>query len=196
MPALQNQRWVLLLTNSEYGQANTFMALTYALARHPNVHVHFGSFADCATRIRKLRDTLTANGTLGANSAITFHDIGGPSMGQASPQFQTGSLLHPPGFFGAINSYHVLPETFWNWNGEQYMAGVDGCVRIINESRSARNCRGQSSQSGTRCVYQAQAQAPRNRSILAERYLFTRAIQIHPKLPSVRLLPPIHNLIL
>jgi hypothetical protein len=99
MPAPEGQRRVLLLTNSEYGQANTFIALTYALAVLPNVHVHFGSFADCAARIVKLRDTLAANGTLGAGSAITFQDIGGPSMEQASPQFQAGTFVHPPGFF-------------------------------------------------------------------------------------------------
>jgi hypothetical protein len=133
MPAPEGQRRVLLLTNSEYGQANTFIALTYALAVLPNVHVHFGSFANCAARIVKLRDTLAANGTLGAGSAITFQDIGGPSMEQASPQFQAGTFVHPPGFFGAIKSYHILPETIVNWNGGQYMAGVDGCVRIINE---------------------------------------------------------------
>ena len=132
MPDLEGQRRVLLLTNSEYGQVNTFIALTYALAVLPNVHVHFGSFADCAARILKLRDTLTAHGTLGAGSAIIFHDIGGPSMKQAS-QFQVGTFVHPPGFFGAIKSYHVLSEKVLNWNGEQYMAGVDGCVRIINE---------------------------------------------------------------
>ena len=114
MPAPESQRQVLLLTNSEYGQANTFIALTYALAILPNVHVHFGSFADCAARIVTLRDTLTANGTLGAGSAITFHDIGGPSMEQASPQLQAGTFVHPPGFFAAIKSYRNLPKTILN----------------------------------------------------------------------------------
>lgn len=133
MPALEGQHRVLLLTNSEYGQANTFIALTSALAVLPNVHVHFGSFADCAGRIVKLRDTLIANGMLGGGSAITFHDIGGPSMEQASLQLQGGTFVHPPGFFGAIKSYHILPETVLNWNGEQYITGVDGCIRIINE---------------------------------------------------------------
>ena len=134
MPAPQRQRRVLLLTNSEYGQANTFIALTYALAILPNVHIHFGSFTDCAARIVKLRDTLTANGTLGAGSAITFHDIGGPSMEQAiGPQVQAASFVHPPGFFGAIKSYQIMSQAVLSWNGEQYVAGVDGCVRIINE---------------------------------------------------------------
>lgn len=133
MPTPEVQRRVLLLTNSEYGQANTFIALTYALAILPNVHVYFGSFSDCAARIVKLRDTLIANGKMGAGSAITFQDIGGPSMKQASSKYQAGAFVHPPGFFSAIKSYQTLPETILNWNAEQYIVGVDGCVRIINE---------------------------------------------------------------
>lgn len=127
------QRKVLLLTNSEYGQANTFLALTHALAVEPNVHVHFASFHDGAPRVNQLRDDLQRSGKLGIGSAITFHDIGGPSMKDVSPAFQDGQYVHAPGFFGAIASYRMVPKTIVNWSPAQYMEGINGIIRIIKD---------------------------------------------------------------
>ncbi|TFK33933.1 hypothetical protein BDQ12DRAFT_614373 [Crucibulum laeve] len=127
------QRRILLLTHSEYGQANTFLAFTYALVVHPNVHVHFASFSDASSRVEELHVSLQERGMLGENSTITFHDIGGPSMKDTSTYLQTGDVAHPPGFWGAINSYRNLPHTILGWTPEEYIAGVEGCAQIIEQ---------------------------------------------------------------
>ncbi|TFK33934.1 hypothetical protein BDQ12DRAFT_738513 [Crucibulum laeve] len=127
------QRHVLLLTNSEYGQANTFIAFAHALAVQPNVHVHFASFVDASSRVGQLFESLKQSGTLGSNSMITFHNIGGRSMKDTSTYLQDGTVIHPPGFRGAIYSYRIMADVILGWTAEEYISGVKGCIRIIED---------------------------------------------------------------
>ncbi|TFK37243.1 hypothetical protein BDQ12DRAFT_653145 [Crucibulum laeve] len=127
-------RHVLLMTNSEYGQANTFIALAHALAIQPNVNVHFASFIDAESRVIGLKDALQATGTLGAGSMITFHNVDGPSVKMvAVDSLKSWSIDHPPGFWGALKSYSVVTTHIFSWTPEQYMMGVNSAIRIIED---------------------------------------------------------------
>ncbi|TFK31387.1 hypothetical protein BDQ12DRAFT_740049 [Crucibulum laeve] len=127
------QRQVLLLTNSDYGQCTPFIALTQALAKQPNVHIHFASFAEAGTRVSKVWDSIQASRELGIGSSLTFYDIGGLSTSDVSSSRKPSAIAHPPGFFGAVRSYSKISQVALRWRAEQYMLGVKGCMRVIED---------------------------------------------------------------
>ncbi|TFK37197.1 hypothetical protein BDQ12DRAFT_608098 [Crucibulum laeve] len=135
MPSTQSfQRRVLLMTNSEYGQANSIIAIAHALAIQPNVEVHFASFHDAESRLEELRASLQGTDTLGLGSSLSFHDIGGISMKEAICQLpDMANYIHGCGFWGALDSYRNLTKTLFGWKPEQYMEAVNGCVNIIKK---------------------------------------------------------------
>ncbi|TFK37242.1 hypothetical protein BDQ12DRAFT_705923 [Crucibulum laeve] len=120
-----SQRRVLLMTNSEYGQANSFIALAHALATKPNIHIHFASFIDAEPRVTQLRDSLQGTGALGAGSMITFHAT-------VAIQFlEKATIDHSPGFWGAIKSHSMITNNIFGWSADQYMTGVKSIIEII-----------------------------------------------------------------
>ncbi|KAJ3547461.1 hypothetical protein NM208_g1497 [Fusarium decemcellulare] len=119
---------VLMLTNSERGQANVFIATAHALLeRDPTIEIHVASFG----RLEKtLRDALVNDG---AKGPVTFHALSG------RPQFECYSSHPDPNFrMFAVSlrkpGIHSTPHTirfimawaFLCWEADEF-------VTIFNE---------------------------------------------------------------
>jgi len=121
------------MTNSEYGQANPFLATTYELLQRPNIDVHLASFSPLESRVRDLQER-TSKVSKASNSTLKFHLIEGDSMLQALSRNKTmQSFAHPPGMKGTIGFYTSLPEFVIAWTGEEYIECVDHCIKIIED---------------------------------------------------------------
>ncbi|ESK86475.1 udp-glucoronosyl and udp-glucosyl transferase family protein [Moniliophthora roreri MCA 2997] len=123
---------ILLITNSEYGQANVALAVAYELAQHPNIQVHVASFPRLQKRVAKLQTLLPD-----ASNFIGFHMITGPSYEEAlsrtlsTPNFSR-VLFHSPGCQGAIQSYKHT-SVIMPWTVEEYYHQLLCIERIVEE---------------------------------------------------------------
>lgn len=128
---MAERKTVLLMTNSEYGQANSFLAITYELLQRSNIDIHLASFSPLELRVHDLQER-TSKTSKASGSTLTFHLIAGDSMLQSLVRTKaTMSFTHRPGMNGAIGCYKTLPEYIVAWTGEEYVQCVDDCVEII-----------------------------------------------------------------
>jgi len=121
------QKKILFLTSSEYGQANVILAVAYELLLRQEYDIHIASFAPLEIRIEDLNALIPKN----ANPA-TFHTIFGPSLSQCLEEKDEFIGPYPPGIKGAFKTYRVtLPSMATAYNEAQYMAGYKSCVEIL-----------------------------------------------------------------
>ncbi|KAK3393451.1 glycosyltransferase family 1 protein [Podospora didyma] len=117
------KRKVLLLTNSEHGQANVFLATSHALLQL-GAEVHFASFSAIQSSVSELsRD-------------IKFHAVDGVDMKHAYPQEEVARS----GLEGKIPRFHTMPavlriclHTTMPWSGPQYVDIYRSVVGILQE---------------------------------------------------------------
>ena len=107
---------ILLLTNSEHGQAQTQLALAYELLSRPDIEVHLASFPALAPRtveVSKLHGASNRDAAKSANpgKSIVFHPIEHPAWLDAYGDVQ--KLAFPPGLFGAMKSYLAIDGLVW-----------------------------------------------------------------------------------
>jgi hypothetical protein len=126
---------VLLLTNSEHGQANVHLAVAYALLQQdPSTEVHIASFPRLAGFVTEMSDFAVRS--IEGASPIQFHEVQGTSF--------IDCVLHPDiDFFSMANT----PPSFWTlfkvlggmaactgaWSAEQFMEVYRSCVEIIEK---------------------------------------------------------------
>jgi hypothetical protein len=96
---------ILFLTNSEYGEANVIIAVSYELLRRGNCDVHIASYSVLSKRIADLE-----NGAFGAipkeTTSITLHPFTGLSMHEVRREkFGINDIHHKPGLKGAIGTF-------------------------------------------------------------------------------------------
>jgi len=65
------RKTVLFLTSSEYGQANTILALCAELLTHEDINLHISSFSNLQKRVEWLQNRIEN----AASSTITFHPL-------------------------------------------------------------------------------------------------------------------------
>lgn len=124
----------LLITNSEYGQANVFLAVAYELSLRPNVEVHIASFLPMKKRIAAIQNLVRA---AGSSAIIHFHLVQGKSFAEGmvamteSGALGLGGMAHPPGFQGTIKSFEVIPLIAMPWSGQDYVEVYTSCLDII-----------------------------------------------------------------
>ena len=116
---------VLFLTLSEYGQANSILALAAELGRRSNLDVHVGSFSPLEKRVDSIRSR--------SRSPVTFHTIHGSSYTDASSKARLGwlALLHPPSN-KSNKPLHMFSTTLVPWTDEEYQHLVQEIEQIIN----------------------------------------------------------------
>ncbi|KAF5319763.1 hypothetical protein D9758_018848 [Tetrapyrgos nigripes] len=116
---------VLLLTNSEYGQANVFLALAHEFSLR-NVDLDLASFPPLLKRLTRQRLT----------EKLTFHTIFGLSYEEALTRTaDTNDLSHPPGVSGAIQSYRYVVDGLFPWTAEEYHQQLLSIQSILEEVR-------------------------------------------------------------
>jgi hypothetical protein len=65
---------VLLMTSSEYGQANLLLAITYELLQCPNLDIHMASFSPPESRVCDLQERTTQT-SKATGSTLTFQSL-------------------------------------------------------------------------------------------------------------------------
>ncbi|PYI09645.1 diacylglycerol o-acyltransferase [Aspergillus sclerotiicarbonarius CBS 121057] len=123
---------ILFLANSEHGQTNIILALTYELLIRGDIDVHIGSFPNLEPRLEKLLEDNASSYNATYRSRIHFHPIRGPSNSEAFARTGKRSVCHPPGYKGALLGFKSLFEELWAWNEEDYMQVYNSCLDIIH----------------------------------------------------------------
>ncbi|KAK0715076.1 glycosyltransferase family 1 protein [Lasiosphaeris hirsuta] len=140
MGSIPAPKRVLLLTNSEHGQANVYLATSYALLTLPDedVEVHFGSFPPIqkfvsATSEHAQRDSRTRR-------PILFHTIDGLDMVSAwsRPEIvaERESLKDNVNTFQliyAIRRMMLLLKVTLPWTGPEFVQIMASVVDIVHE---------------------------------------------------------------
>jgi hypothetical protein len=120
---------ILLLTSSEFGQANVILAVAYELLLRQEYDVHIASFAPLESRIHDLNALLPQN----ASPAI-FHTIAGPSLSHCLEEKNESIGPFPPGIMGALKTYRItLPAMATGWDMTQYMVGYESCLQKLRD---------------------------------------------------------------
>ncbi|KAK3302746.1 glycosyltransferase family 1 protein [Chaetomium strumarium] len=132
---------VLLATNSEYGQANVFLAAGHALqALDPDVRIHFASYQQIAKDVATASAYSVHCSQGGGAQPWTFHELDGPSFEKAvEGREKTGNrvpigalITKPPGFFNNIELFRRLPSLLLPWDGAETVQAIQSFNRIVD----------------------------------------------------------------
>ena len=116
---------ILLLTNSEHGQANVMLAVLHELLQHRDLDIHIASFRQLQSRVAEVGS--------GPNHA-TFHAFQAPSMYDCIRRDGLEPVLpHPPGVWNAHSTYRRAFECVLCWNSREYMDIYESCKELIND---------------------------------------------------------------
>jgi hypothetical protein len=130
---------ILLATNSEYGQANVFLAAGHALqALDPNVRIHFASYQQIAKDVASA-SAYSVECSPGAQP-WTFHELDGPSFETAvearekvENRVPLGAIIaKPPGFRNNIELYQRLPGLLMPWDGPETVQAINSFRRVFD----------------------------------------------------------------
>ena len=101
------RKTVLFVTNSEYGQANTILALCAELLTHEDINVHISSFSNLQKRVEWLQNRIEN----AASSTITFHPLNDvpTTIDVIMAGIGEDGLRHPPSTRDA-SIYHLVDE--------------------------------------------------------------------------------------
>ncbi|KAK4235060.1 hypothetical protein C8A03DRAFT_18141 [Achaetomium macrosporum] len=131
---------VLLATNSEYGQANVFLAAGHALqALDHGVRIHFTSYAPIAKDVASA-SAYSVQCSQGAQP-WTFHELDGPSFEtvleareKVENRVPLGAIISkPPAFFNNIELFRRLPGLLMPWDGPETVRAIQSFRRIVDE---------------------------------------------------------------
>lgn len=126
---------ILLLTNSEHGQANVFLATSHALLTLPDqdVQVHFASFPPISKFVTTTSQHALSHSPLA--NPIVFHPISGLPMLQAwsRPEFEAekDGSRHAQGFWTAWRKMRVLLRVTLPWTGPEFLEIFDSVADIV-----------------------------------------------------------------
>ena len=128
---------VLLLTNSEHGQANVFLATAHALlTQYRDVEVHFASFPPIAPSVASTSDFALSQSPF-SSLPIAFHPVAGLPMLQAwsRPEFEAekDGSRHAQGLWTAWRKMRVLLRVTLPWTGPEFVVIFDSVSRILGE---------------------------------------------------------------
>ena len=145
MSAPSPKKRVLFFTNSEHGQSQVHLAISYELLSHPDIEVHLASFPALAPRISGLASLIAATddgspSTGKVEKQIPFHSINYPAMTEAyngAAKNVVKAMMHAPGFFNALTAYDKMPSVITSWTPECYMDIYKRCSEIMEEVKPA-----------------------------------------------------------
>ena len=123
---------VLLMTNSEHGQSNIFLALLHELLHRESVEVHLCSYAPLQSRFDEMLSKYAPTFPADYKSRAKFHTMRGPSMIEVSSRGGSGGPLpHKPTVAGCIDFFKALDGDVWGWTKEEFLEGYKSGKEII-----------------------------------------------------------------
>ncbi|KFX94668.1 hypothetical protein O988_06165 [Pseudogymnoascus sp. VKM F-3808] len=135
------KRKLVFITNREHGASNVHLAVSYEiLVNHPDVEIRFVSFPSLEKHVRAVSDQARKQVPAKANfTPIIFHSLPGTPVTDAlEARFKTAfykTMMHPPGFSGALQSYKLMGNFATGWPGEMHLqiyAATAGFIKDIN----------------------------------------------------------------
>lgn len=131
---------VLLLTNSELGQANVHLAVAYSIIQQdPTVQVHIASFRRLAGAVRDLSDLAQQHATAkepGLPRPIRFHEIAGPSYQECLMYLNHDfykMAAQPPDFWHSFSLISSVVAAATPWKAEEFLVVYRDVLRILDE---------------------------------------------------------------
>ncbi|SPQ23085.1 03f8b00b-9304-4255-8b5f-6a0b5eeade64 [Thermothielavioides terrestris] len=128
---------VLLAVNSEYGQANVFLALGHALQAHDAaVQIHFASFGPIAGDVSNASD-YSVRSSPGAQPWV-FHQLDGPAFLEAAENIDSDiklgeAIVKPPTFFNVLEMLKLTPRLLLPWSGSEFLKICQSLSRVVDE---------------------------------------------------------------
>lgn len=128
---------ILLAVNSEYGQANVFLAVAHSLqALDSDVQIHFASFAPISDDVSSASE-YSRQCTQGARP-WHFHLLDGPSLMEAVKAMKgteqlEKALLKRPNFFSTTEVLSMVMNLLLPWNGPEFVQSYKSFVGIVDE---------------------------------------------------------------
>ena len=127
---------ILLLTNSEHGQANVFLATAYALLTQETHHVevHFASFPPIQQFVKSTSHHAQSDNPL--SLPIVFHAVSGIPMVSAWSRPETTAErnnLQNFDLFDAIQRMRVLLKVTLPWTGPEFVNIMQSVLRTLSE---------------------------------------------------------------
>ncbi|KAK1978938.1 UDP-glucoronosyl and UDP-glucosyl transferase [Colletotrichum cereale] len=123
---MAERKKILLITNSELGQANVYLAVSQELLRQdPTLDLHIVSFAPLE------------KGVAGAVPGATFHKLNGSTwkealFGRPEHRFEEICGMHPT-MWNAEEAALIMPRITTPWTSEEYVDLVVQTEKIIKE---------------------------------------------------------------
>jgi hypothetical protein len=133
-------RKVLMLTNSEFGEANTVLAVAHALATgEGDVEVHVASFAELRKEIERTNVQVLHDAP--KSRPIIFHEIPGMTLretaisglGLPPDTVLPPAMRRPPSFFNTPAVLAVVLRVLFAWEGPANVDMHRHLLRIISE---------------------------------------------------------------
>ena len=127
---------VLICTYPVHGQANVNLATSYELALS-GVNVHIASFALLKNRVDRLQELVDRHASRSSakpTGSVVFCELKNiTSYVEASRKnrLTAGTLLHPCGVLGALQSYRNIGPVSFPWGREEYFAAIDSFKEIV-----------------------------------------------------------------
>lgn len=136
-PMSPRPKKILLLTNSEHGQANVYLAVSHALLHLEDaVEVHLASFSPIAKFVKATSDY--AQQTSRNGRSVIFHEIRGINMESAwsRPEILSGdpsTFSNTRGLSTAASKVRVLLRVTLPWSGPEFVEIYRSIVEIIQD---------------------------------------------------------------
>ncbi len=131
---MAERRNILLLTNSEYGQANVMLAVVHELLLQREFDIHIASYPTLGRRINDLHASLTSKEI----SSLTFHALPGQALIDAfASRGDEFGTPHHPGIQGTIKSYNEIQNVVAPWDGPEYIEGYNRCLELFETLQPA-----------------------------------------------------------
>jgi len=124
---MSQSKKILLMGNSERGQANVMLAVINELLLDPEFDVHVASFQDLRSRFNEEVSKINSE-------HATFHTFPAPSMIECMGRCGDGNLstaMHAPSFKGALAAYDIAPEVCVCWTEEEYLSVYTYSTQLI-----------------------------------------------------------------
>lgn len=136
MASIPSPKRILLVTNSEHGQANVFLAAAHALLAQQSQHVevHFASFSPVAKFVASTSHHAQSDNPL--SLPIVFHAISGIPMVSAWSRPETTAErnnLQNLDLFDAIQRMRVLLKVTLPWTGPEFVNIMQSVLKILSQ---------------------------------------------------------------
>lgn len=129
------QKRLLLITNSELGQGNVYLAVSHELLRlDPSLDLHFCSFAPLSKAVASLKEAVSPEGR---TPQVTFHELHGPTWKEAlftRPEHRWEEIcsLHPSAW-NTRKAAPLMPRVCTPWTPDELVDLVQQVEKIILE---------------------------------------------------------------